>query len=60
MIIYFLGLVKDECSLRDLNVTSGAKMMVVGSTINDVITVQAPSTSSSELNSILVPTGNDW
>ena len=43
---WLTGLVKDECSLRDLNVTSGAKMMVVGSTIDDVITVQAPPTSS--------------
>ena len=32
-------------SLRDLKVTNGAKMMVVGSTIDDVITVQSPSTS---------------
>lgn len=37
------GLAKDGSSLRDLNVTTGAKMMVVGSTIDDVITVQAPS-----------------
>lgn len=37
------GLVKDEKTLRELSVTSGAKMMVVGSTLSDVITVQAPS-----------------
>lgn len=42
-----LGLVKDDSSLRDINVTSGAKMMVIGSTIDDVLTVQAPSASSS-------------
>lgn len=40
-----VGLVKDDKTLRELNVTSGAKMMVVGSTIGDVITVQAPSPS---------------
>ena len=43
---------KDECSLRDLKVTSGAKMMVVGSTINDVITVQAPSASLTDFETM--------
>lgn len=38
-----VGLVKDDKTLRELNVTPGAKMMVVGSTLGDVITVQAPS-----------------
>ena len=38
-----IGLVKDDKTLRQLNVTSGAKMMVVGSTLGDVITVQPPS-----------------
>lgn len=42
-----LGLVKDDYSLRDLKVTSGAKMMVIGSTIDDVLTVQAPLAGSS-------------
>ena len=42
---FFTGLVKDDRTLRELKVTSGAKMMVVGSTITDVITVQAPSAS---------------
>ena len=37
------GLVKDDKTLRELKVTAGAKMMLVGSTINDVITVQPPS-----------------
>ena len=37
------GLVKDEKTLRELKVSTGAKMMVVGSTIDDVMTVQPPS-----------------
>ena len=45
---YILGLVKDECSLRDLKVSTGAKMMVIGSTIDDIITAQAPSASLSD------------
>lgn len=49
LLFFSLGLVKDDCSLRDLKITSGAKMMVVGSTISDVITVQAPSTGASEV-----------
>lgn len=53
------GLVKDECSLRDLNVISGAKMMVVGSTIDDVITVQAPPTSSLRSESEAVSAGKN-
>ena len=44
-IVSFLsvGLVKDDKTLRELHVTSGAKMMVVGSTLGDVITVQKPT-----------------
>lgn len=34
---------KDDKTLRELHVTSGTKMMVVGSTLGDVITVQPPS-----------------
>lgn len=43
MKVMFKGLVKDEKTLRELKVTAGAKMMVVGSTIDDVMTVQPPS-----------------
>ena len=40
---YFTGLVKDGSkTLRELNVTNGVKMMVVGSTINDVMKVTPP------------------
>ena len=42
-IIFASGLVKDDKTLRELHVTSGTKMMVVGSTLGDVITVQPPS-----------------
>ena len=38
-----LGLVKDDRTLRELKVTSNAKMMVVGSTMGDVMKVQAPT-----------------
>ena len=37
------GLAKDESSLRDLKVIKGAKIMVVGSTMNDVLSVNAPN-----------------
>lgn len=43
MKLMYKGLVKDDKTLRELKVTAGAKMMLVGSTINDVITVQPPS-----------------
>lgn len=40
---FFIGLVKDGSkTLRELNVTNGVKMMVVGSTINDVMKVTPP------------------
>ncbi|ESO87415.1 hypothetical protein LOTGIDRAFT_235090 [Lottia gigantea] len=41
--LMYRGLAKDECTLRQLNVTKGAKIMVVGSTLNDVLSVSAPS-----------------
>lgn len=37
--IMFKGLAKDQSTLRDLKVTKGAKVMVVGSTMNDVLQV---------------------
>lgn len=37
------GLAKDESTLKDLKVTKGAKIMVVGSTLNDVLSVTKPS-----------------
>ncbi|KAK6169078.1 hypothetical protein SNE40_020199 [Patella caerulea] len=41
--LMFRGLAKDELTLRELKVTKGAKIMVVGSTLNDVLSVSAPS-----------------
>jgi hypothetical protein len=35
------GLAKDEMTLRKLGVTKGAKVMVVGSSLNDVLKVSA-------------------
>lgn len=37
------GLAKDERSLRDLGVIKGAKVMVVGSKLNDVLAVSTPA-----------------
>merc|ERR1719483_577151 len=41
--IMFKGLAKDDVTLRDLKVTKGSKLMVVGSTLNDVLSVSAPA-----------------
>ncbi|XP_048762513.1 ubiquitin domain-containing protein UBFD1-like isoform X2 [Ostrea edulis] len=41
--IMYKGLAKDESTLKDLKVTKGAKIMVVGSTLNDVLSVSKPS-----------------
>lgn len=38
------GLAKDDRTLRDLGVIKGAKVMVVGSKLNDVLAVSTPST----------------
>lgn len=40
---WITGLAKDESTLKDLKVTKGAKIMVVGSTLNDVLSVSKPS-----------------
>ena len=40
---YVLGLAKDESTLKDLKVTTGAKVMVVGSTLNDVLSISKPT-----------------
>ena len=39
------GLLKDDKTLRDAKLVSGVKMMVVGSTVDDVLTVQPPNPS---------------
>jgi len=38
-LFFLLGLAKDDSTLRDLKVTKSAKIMVVGSTMNDVLQV---------------------
>ena len=38
------GLARDDRTLRQLGVASGAKVMVVGSTLNDVLSVAKPDT----------------
>ena len=37
------GLAKDDRTLKDLGVVKGAKIMVVGSKLNDVLAVSTPS-----------------
>ncbi|KAG8274370.1 Ubiquitin domain-containing protein ubfd1 [Homalodisca vitripennis] len=43
------GLAKDERTLRELGVMKGAKVMVVGSKLNDVLAVSTPSTQLEHL-----------
>ncbi|XP_072168131.1 ubiquitin domain-containing protein UBFD1-like [Diadema setosum] len=40
--LMFKGLMKDEKTLRELKVTNGAKLMLIGSTLNDVLEVTKP------------------
>ena len=42
----FAGLAKDESTLQELKVTKGAKIMVVGSTLTDVLAVNTPASTS--------------
>ncbi|XP_037094040.1 ubiquitin domain-containing protein UBFD1-like [Pollicipes pollicipes] len=42
------GLARDDKTLRELGVASGAKVMVVGSTLNDVLSVAKPEAKSSK------------
>ncbi|XP_069503494.1 ubiquitin domain-containing protein UBFD1 [Ambystoma mexicanum] len=46
--VMFKGLVSEEKTLRELKVTNGAKVMVVGSTINDVLAVNTPKETIQE------------
>ncbi|MPC42082.1 Ubiquitin domain-containing protein UBFD1 [Portunus trituberculatus] len=41
------GLAKDEKTLRELGVTRGSKVMVVGSKLDDVVSVNTPKSESS-------------
>nr|XP_061838228.1 ubiquitin domain-containing protein UBFD1 [Nerophis lumbriciformis] len=40
--VMYKGLLPEDKTLREIKVTSGAKIMVVGSTINDVLAVSTP------------------
>ena len=44
MKLMYKGLLKDEKTLTEAKVSNGIKMMVVGSTVDDVLTIQPPST----------------
>lgn len=41
--VMFKGLAKDEQTLRNLGVTKGAKVMIVGSKLDDILAVSIPS-----------------
>ena len=44
------GLARDDKTLRQLGVVSGAKVMVIGSTLNDVLSVAKPDTKVSTVH----------
>lgn len=46
--VMYKGLVPEEKTLREIRVTSGAKIMVVGSTINDVLAVNTPKDATQQ------------
>ncbi|KAM9099858.1 ubiquitin domain-containing protein UBFD1 isoform X1 [Sarcophilus harrisii] len=46
--VMFKGLLPEEKTLREIKVTSGAKIMVVGSTINDVLAVNTPKDAAQQ------------
>ncbi|XP_024073620.1 ubiquitin domain-containing protein UBFD1 [Terrapene carolina triunguis] len=46
--VMFKGLVPEEKTLREIKVTNGAKIMVVGSTINDVLAVNTPKEAAQQ------------
>ena len=51
-------MLKDDSTLRDIKLTKGAKMMVVGSTIQDVLTVAPPNPESTK--SVASVASKDW
>ncbi|KAG8145386.1 hypothetical protein E2320_011929 [Naja naja] len=46
--VMFKGLLPEEKTLREIKVISGAKIMVVGSTINDVLAVNTPKDAAQQ------------
>ena len=43
------GLGKNEDTLKGLGVTNGSKVMVIGCSLNDVVNVNTPTNSSTEV-----------
>lgn len=56
--VMFKGLAKEDRTLRELGVIKGTKVMVVGSTLNDVLSVNTPSTQEEKEDK--GSTGNLW
>ncbi|XP_029077455.1 ubiquitin domain-containing protein UBFD1 isoform X1 [Monodon monoceros] len=46
--VMYKGLVPEDKTLREIKITSGAKIMVVGSTINDVLAVNTPKDAAQQ------------
>ncbi|XP_035575683.2 LOW QUALITY PROTEIN: ubiquitin domain-containing protein UBFD1-like [Canis lupus dingo] len=46
--VMYKGLVPEDKTLREIKVTSGAEIMVVGSTINDVLAVNTPKDAAQQ------------
>lgn len=46
--VMFKGLLPEEKTLREIKVTNGAKIMVVGSTINYVLAVNTPKEAAQQ------------
>ena len=49
------GRMNDDATLRENRVTNGAKMMLVGSTINDVLAVSEPALNTNKQNDKFEP-----
>lgn len=47
-VLLVAGMLKDDSTLRDIKLTKGTKMMVIGSTIQDVLTIAPPLPESTK------------
>lgn len=56
MKLMYKGLLKDDNTLREAKISNGIKMMVVGSTVGDVLTIQPPNLKETKTRKI-EPTG---
>lgn len=59
MKLMYKGLLKDDKTLREAKISNGTKMMVVGSTVDDVLTIQPPNPNELKPQKT-EPTGNEW